>query len=296
MKINQNLVQRQQAGQHHAVRVQRLGVVHGASFFRNQRHHVPDVFVRTDHEGLDHRLLDFLDIGRLGQIGWVINLLDRPISQSDLIDDAGIGRDNVHAVLAPQPLLDDFQMQQPQEAAPEAKPQRHGCFRLVHERRIIQLKFGKVGFQVLVIGGVNRINAAEDHGMDFLEPGQRRRRVAGIRDRVAHFDLLRAFDIGGEVTGLALLEFLAHVRFGIKAADFLDLDVFSRVEEFDCQSGVKLAVENPHMRDHALVGVEIRVEPQRLQRRCAGGLRGRDPVNDGFENFIDADAFFGAGE
>ena len=69
--------------------------------------------------------------------------------------------------------------------------------------------------------------------MDFLEARQRRRRMPRIGDRVAHLHFLRALDIGGDVAGLADLELLAHVRLGIEAADFLDLDVLAGVQQLD---------------------------------------------------------------
>ena len=41
-----------------------------------------------------------------------------------LVDDARIGGDDVHVVLAPQPLLDDLHVQQAEEAAAETEAER----------------------------------------------------------------------------------------------------------------------------------------------------------------------------
>src|SRR5438067_10507541 len=35
-----------------------FSVIHRPALLRNQGHHVADVFIRTDHKRLDHRLLD----------------------------------------------------------------------------------------------------------------------------------------------------------------------------------------------------------------------------------------------
>ena len=86
---------------------------------------------------------------------------------------------------------------------------------------------------MFVVGGVDRIHAAEDHGMNFLEAGQDGRRVFRVGDGVAHFDVLGAFDVGRHVAGFAHLQFFADVRFGIEAADFLDFDGFAGVQELD---------------------------------------------------------------
>ena len=83
--------------------------------------------------------------------------------------------------------------------------------------------------------------------------------------RVAHLHFLRALDVRGDVAGLAHFEFLADVRLGIEAADFLDLDVLPECSNFTCMPGLQFAVEHAHVRDDAFVGVEIRIEPQRLQ-------------------------------
>ena len=107
---------------------------------------------------------------------------------------------------------------------------------------------------------------------------------------------MRALDVGGEITGLPHLELLAHVRLGIEAADLLDLDVLAGVQQLDLDAGAQFAVENPHVGNHALVGVEIGIEAQCLKRGRAGGLRRRDSGDNCLEDFVYADALLGAGE
>ena len=63
----------------------------------------------------------------------------------------GIGRDDVHAVFAPQALLDNLQMQQAEKSAAEAEPQRHRGFGLIGKGRIVQLQFAQARLEVLVV-------------------------------------------------------------------------------------------------------------------------------------------------
>ena len=50
----------------------------------------------------------------------------------------GLGRDDVHVVLPPQPFLHDLQVKQSEEPAAKSEPQRNRAFRLINERGIIQ--------------------------------------------------------------------------------------------------------------------------------------------------------------
>ena len=68
------------------------------------------------------------------------------------------------------------------------------------------------------------------------------------------------------------------------------------MEQFDLHPGLQLAVEHAHVGDHALVSVEIGIEPQRLQRRRARGLGRRNALDNRLQNLVDADALLGAGQ
>ncbi len=69
-----------------------------------------------------------LDVIRLRQKGRVIHLLHRAVGHGHVVNDAGIGGDDVHAVFAAEAFLDDFQVQQAQESAAETEAERHGAF------------------------------------------------------------------------------------------------------------------------------------------------------------------------
>jgi len=56
----------------------------------------------------------------------------------DAIDDRWRGGDQVEVVFAAQPLLNDLEVQQAEEAAAEAEAQRGGAFGLEGEARIVE--------------------------------------------------------------------------------------------------------------------------------------------------------------
>ena len=55
-------------------------------------------------------------------------------------------------------------------------------------------------------------------------------------------------------------------------------------------------VQHAHQNDHAAIGVEPRIENQRAQRRVGRALGRRHQMDDGFQNFVNADALLGAGQ
>ena len=130
--------------------------------------------------------------------------------------------------------------------------------------------------------------------MNFLEPGQHARGIPVVGQGVPHLHVGRALDIGRHVARLAGLEFFAGVGLGIEAADFLHFIAFAGVQEADGHAGLDLAVEDAHVCDHALVGVEIGIKRQRLQTALASRLGRRHMRHDGFQNILNADAFLGA--
>src|SRR6266436_2578243 len=107
-----------------------------------------------------------------------------------VINHAGIGRDNVHVELAAQPFLNDLHVKQPEKAASETVTKGDRAFRLIDERGIVDLQLSHGRLQVLEIAGINWINSAENHWMNFLEPGQCfGSSVSLIRERVANLNV-----------------------------------------------------------------------------------------------------------
>ena len=101
-----------------------------------------------------------------------------PLRQLDLVDHRRRGRDQVEIELALQPLLDDLEMQEAEEAAAEAEAERGRGLHLVGEARVVEAELAHRGAQVLELGGIDREQAAEHHRDRRAEAGQRRGRPA----------------------------------------------------------------------------------------------------------------------
>ena len=63
-------------------------------------------------------------------------------------------------------------MQQAQETTTKAEAKSNGTLRLVNKRGVVELQFRQVGFQMFVIGRVDRVNAAEHHRVNLPKTGQ----------------------------------------------------------------------------------------------------------------------------
>ena len=107
--------------------------------------------------------------------------MHRAVAQQHLVDHGRRRRDQVHVVLALEPLLHDVHVQQAEEAAAEAEAERLRHFGLVVQRRVVQLQLVERVAQRLVLVRLDRIEAREHLRLHLLEAGQRRRRRAARR-------------------------------------------------------------------------------------------------------------------
>ena len=82
---------------------------------------------------------------RISRIGAGVRHVDRVVHLDrlaavlhDVVNDARISRDDLHVVLAADALLDDLHVQQAEEAAAKAEPERERTLRGIDERRVVQ--------------------------------------------------------------------------------------------------------------------------------------------------------------
>ena len=210
------------------------------------------------------------------------------VGELDPIDHRGGGRDQVEVELARQPLLDDLQVKEAQEAAAEAEAERRRGLHLVGEGGVIQPEPADRGAQVLEIGGVDREQAAEHHRLHLTEAGQRRRgRAALVGDGVAHGGVRHLLDLGGDEPDLAGTERLDVGALGPEDADAVDLMAGAGLHHADSLAGPERAVEHPHQHDHPEVGVVPGVHEQRLEWRVRIALRRRQPLDDRLQHLVD---------
>ena len=93
---------------------------------------------------------------------------------------------------------------QPEKSAAKSEPQRNRTFRLINEGGIVQSQLADRCLQMFEVAGVDRINPAENHRMNFLKTGQRLARgMPLVGDRVADLHVGSRFDIRDEITDVA---------------------------------------------------------------------------------------------
>ena len=99
----------------------------------------------------------------------------------DFVFDARGGGEQIEVVLALQPLLDDLHVEQTEEAAAEAEPERQRRLRLVGERGVVELQpFERVAEERVVLA-VDRVETGEDHRFGRAVARQRLRGRVGRR-------------------------------------------------------------------------------------------------------------------
>ena len=103
------------------------------------------------------------------------------MGQLDLVDHRGRGGDQVEVIFAGQPLLDDLEVEQAEEAAAEAEAERGAGLHLEAEAGVVEAQLVEAVAELLEVGGVDREQAAEHHRLDLLEAGQRLGRRAAWR-------------------------------------------------------------------------------------------------------------------
>src|SRR6185312_7301011 len=143
--------------------------------------------------------------------------------QLHLVDDARRGGDEVEVIFAGQPLLDDLEVEEAEEAAPEPEAQCRAGFHLEAERGVVEAQLVEAVAELLEVGGVDREEAAEDDRLDLAEPGERGLGGAlRVGDRVADAGLGDFLDLRGDEADLAGAELAELLDLGAEAADAVD--------------------------------------------------------------------------
>ena len=175
VEVEDDFVQRQLVVQHDARGTDVLESLLLAALFFDQLENSADVFFVGENRGEDDGLFDLGDLAGIGPARRVVDFDHACRRFGDLVAHAGSGGDEVEIEFALQALLDDFHVEQAEEAAAEAEAERDGAFRLEEERRIVEAQFLQRFAQLGVLVRVDGVESGEDHGLDFFEAGQRLR-------------------------------------------------------------------------------------------------------------------------
>ena len=177
---------------------------------------------------------------------------------------------------------------QAQKAHAKAEPQRHARLGRVHDGRVVERELVQRVAQVLEVLGVDGEDARVHHGLDLavaragLGGGP-----AGVGDGVAHAHEQRVLEAGDHVAHLAHAQVVQRGVGRAAHAHLLDLDLLPAAHEAHLLAGADRAVDHADEGHHAAVGVEVRVEDERLERRL-GVTGGRGDVgDDGLEELVE---------
>jgi hypothetical protein len=218
----------------------------------------------------------------------------RSIGQVQVIDHRWRGGDQVDFVFALQPVADDLQMQQPQEAAAETEPQRRRGLHLVAEAGVVQGQFLDGVAQVLEFRAVDREQAAEDHRLGGLEAGQRGlAALLLVGDGVADAGVADLLDAGGQEAKFAGAEDIGLGHLRGEHADPVDaVDRLGR-HHADALALLQHTVDDAHQHDDTQIGVVPAVDQHRLQGGVAVAGGRRQAGDHGFQHILDAEAGLG---
>ena len=112
-----------------------------------------------------------VDMRDVGQAGRIVHFQTFAFFGIYFIRNVGHGGDDVHVEFSVEAFLNDFHVEQAQEAAAETEAQGHRRFGLEGERSIVQLQFFYAAAQVFVVLALDGIDAGKQHGFHFFETG-----------------------------------------------------------------------------------------------------------------------------
>ena len=172
VKIVNDFRERQLVGEHHPLRRQVFLPQEGTAALRAHLHQVADISHGHDEADLHERLAELLNLSGIGHVLRAIHLNDRRVPLEDFVSDVRGGLHQVEIAIALEPLLNDLAVQHPQEAAAEAESEPFAIFRYEGEAGIVQLEPGQRFAKHLEIVVIDRVQAAEDHRLRLLVPGE----------------------------------------------------------------------------------------------------------------------------
>ena len=183
---------------------------------------VAQVIALGDDLGFDVWFLYFVHHGRFRQPRRIVYVNRFALFRRHPVRYVGYGGDDVHVEFAVEALLDDFHVEQAEEAAAETESEGEGAFRVERERGVVELELLQRGAQVFVLVGLHGIDAREDHRFHILETGYRfGAGVFYVGYRIAHLHLAGVLDARYDVAHVTRPDFLPGGEFQFQNADFI---------------------------------------------------------------------------
>ena len=123
-EVDDHLGQRDHVDELDALRREVLHLDHLGPAALAQVHDRPGVLGGRQDGGTEHRLVDMVEVGGLGELARVVHVDRGPVGQMGQVRDRGGGGDQGEVELALQALADDLHVQQAEEPAAEPETER----------------------------------------------------------------------------------------------------------------------------------------------------------------------------
>ena len=215
------------------------------------------------------RLTSGMSAGLCSSISRASSVLLR--AEFQLVHHRRRGGDQVQIIFAGQPFLNDFQVEQAQKTAAKAKAQRRARFHFKAEAGVVEAQLADAFAQFFKVRGISGEEAAEHHGLHFLEPGQRFcGGLLGVGDGITDAGLRDFLDLRGDEADFAGAEFVEYFDLGPHAADAVDQVAGAGLHELDLLALADAAVDDAHEDDDAQIGVVPAVDQHGFERRVCG--------------------------
>ena len=294
VEVDKDFVEREDGGDHDPAGIDRVGALHNPAFVHHDLHDVADILVWNHDEALHDRFADFFNDTHVGKIGGVVDHEGFSVGLHHLIDDARIGRDDIHVVFTAEALDDDLHVKESQEAASKAEPKGDGALGHVVECGVVDLELAHGGLELLEVGSIDRVDSTEDHRLNFLESGEGfGGGLFGVGQRIADLNFGGALDVADEVADITRSHRPRGRHLRGEDANLLNLIGLVGRHELHLGAGLEISRENPDIADNAAISIEERIEDEGSQRTVSLRWWG-DTMNDRLQDIDNSDAGLGA--
>ena len=186
-------------------------------------------------------------------------------------------------------------MKQAEEAAAKAKSQCRRTFWLEKKRRVVEAQFFQRFTQQRVLVRINGVEPGEHHRLQLFEARQRLEGgIPIVGDGVADLGVGNILDVGNEEPDFAGAQFVDFDRLGREHTEVLHVESAAIRHQADLLPLADRALDDTREHDDSAIGIEPRIEDERLQPMTCLPLRRWNLLYDGFENLRHAEAGFGA--
>ncbi len=165
----------------------------------------------------------FLDGAPVGIEAGIIHPHLLAVGEGHPVANRGRGQNQRKIVLAPQPFLDDLEVEQAEKATAEAEPECDRRVLLVGQGGIVELELFEGLAEVRVLLGRHRVHRGEDNRFGLFVARQRFwRPLVGIGDGVADRDIRYRLDPGDDVAHHSRGQLFGRDLLDLEQADLLD--------------------------------------------------------------------------